>query len=299
MMPNQTHDVRPRRSLLYLPGSNARAIEKARGLPADAVIIDLEDAVAPDAKADARSAAVAAIDAGGWGTREIAIRVNGLGTPWAAEDLAAAAASRADVVVVPKVDGPADAARAVAAAGGKPLWVLVETPRAVQQVDAIADVPGIAGLVAGFADLTKDLRARPGPDRMPLWHAASRIVTAARASGILAFDGVYTDIRDPSGLEAETRQGLAFGFDGKTCVHPDQLETVNRTFSPSADEIAHARGVIDAHREALAAGKGVATFKGKMVEVLHVMEAHRTLKIAEILAEMGGLAEKVIAIATD
>lgn len=290
---------RPRRSVLYLPAANARAIEKARQLPADCVIIDLEDAVAPEAKPAARDAAMAAIDAGGWGHREIAVRVNGLGTQWAADDLRAAAASRADVVVVPKIDGPDDALRAVGAAGGKPVWVLVETPRAVQAVDAIADVPGIAGLVAGFADLTKDLRARPGLDRMALWYAASRIVTAARASGKLAFDGVFTDIRDPVGLEAETRQGHGFGFDGKTCVHPGQLDIVNRIYSPSPEDVAHAHGLIAAHAEALAAGKAVATFRGKMVEILHVAEAHRTLKIAEVVAEMAGLAEKVVDLAVE
>lgn len=290
---------RPRRSVLYLPAANARAIEKARGLPADCVIIDLEDAVAPDAKPAAREAAIAAIDAGGWGRREIAVRVNGLGTQWAADDLQAAAGSAAAVVVVPKIDGPKDAARAVAAAGGKPVWVLVETPRAVQAVDAIADVAGITGLVAGFADLTKDLRARPGPDRMALWYAASRIVTAARASGILALDGVFTDLRDAAGLEAETRQGHGFGFDGKTCVHPDQLDIVNRIYSPSDDAVAHARGLIAAHAEALAAGSAVATFRGRMIEVLHVAEAHRTLKIAEVVAEMGGIAEKIVDLAVE
>lgn len=294
-----TTDLRPRRSVLYLPGANARAIEKARGLPADTVIIDLEDAVAPDAKDSARVAAVAAVDAGGWGAREIAIRVNGLGTPWAAADFAAVSASAVNVLVVPKIDSAADAAQAVLLAGGKPVWVLVETPRAVLQADAIAAVPGITGLIAGFADLTKDLRAKPGPDRLPLHYAASRMILAARAEGKLVFDGVFTDIRDPAGLEAETRQSIAFGFDGKTCIHPDQLATVNRLFSPSADEVAHAQGLIAAHHAALAEGKGVSTFKGKLIEVLHVAEAHRTLKIAEVIGELGGLAEKAIEIAVE
>lgn len=294
-----THDFRPRRSLLYLPGANARAIEKARGLRADTVIIDLEDAVAPDAKDSARAAAIAAVDTSGWGQREIAIRVNGLGTPWAATDFAAVAASAADVLVVPKIDSAADAAQAVLLARGKPVWVLVETPRAVLQADAIAAVPGISGLIAGFADLTKDLRAKPGPDRLPLLYAASRMILAARAEGKLVFDGVFTDIRDSAGLESETRQSVEFGFDGKTCIHPDQLETVNRLFSPSADDVEHARGLIAAHREALAQGKGVSTFKGKLIEVLHVAEAHRTLKIAEVIGELGGLAEKVVGIATE
>jgi citrate lyase beta subunit len=292
-------DYRPRRSVLYLPGANARAIEKARALPADTVIIDLEDAVAPDAKEAARGAALEAVATGSWGGRELAIRVNGLGTPWAEADFAAVASSAVDVLVVPKVDGPADAARAVRLAAGKPVWVLVETPRAVLTADAIADVPGIEGLICGFADLTKDLRAKPGADRMPLLYSASRIVLAARAAGILAFDGVFTDIRDPAGLEAETRQGVELGFDGKTCIHPDQLATVNRLFAPSAEEVEHARGLIEAHRAALAEGKGVATFRGKLVEVLHVAEARRTLKIAEVVGELGGLAEKVIEVATD
>lgn len=292
-------DFRPRRTVLYLPATRPRAIEKARTLPADCVIIDLEDAVAPDLKAAGRDAAVAAVAAGGWGNRELSIRVNGLSTPWAAADFAAVAASAADLLVVPKIETAGDAARAVAMAGGKPVWVLIETPRAVQQVDLIADVPGITGLVAGFADLSKDLRARPGADRLPLWYAASRIVTAARASGVLAFDGVFTDLRDAAGLAAEAAQGLAFGFDGKTCVHPDQLATVNRVFYPSAEAVDHARGLIDAHRQATAAGQAVATFRGKMVEVLHVAEAERTLKIAEVVAEMGGLAEKMVAAALD
>jgi citrate lyase beta subunit len=283
-------DFRPRRSVLYLPAANARAIEKARSLDADVVILDLEDAVAPAAKESAREAAVAAVAAGGWGRREIAIRVNGLGTPWAEADFAAVAGSGADVLVVPKVDGPEDAAAAVANAGGRPVWVLVETPRAMLTADAIAATPGIEGLVAGFADLAKDLRARPEPGRAPLLYAMGRMVLAARAARIHAFDGVFTDITDPAGLEAETVQARAFGFDGKTLIHPSQIETANRLFAPSADEVDHARGLIEAHAAAVAEGKGVATFRGKLVEVLHVVEANRTLGIAAAVAEVGGLA---------
>lgn len=292
-------DHRPRRSVLYLPGANARAIEKARSLPADTVIIDLEDAVAPDAKEAARDAAVAAVNAGGWGGREIAIRVNGLGTPWFEADFAAVSKANVDVLVVPKVERAEDSAYAVALARGKPVWVLIETPRAVLHADAIADVAGISGLVAGFADLTKDMRAKPGPAREPLLYPMARIVLAARAAGILAFDGVYTDLKNLAGLEAETQQAVAFGFDGKTCIHPDQLETVNRLFSPSADEIAHAKALIAAHEEAVSSGKGVATFKGKLIELLHVVEAKRTLKIAEVVAELGGFAEKVMEVAIE
>lgn len=286
------------RSLLYLPASNARAVEKARTLPADAVILDLEDAVAPDAKAGARDAAVTAL-AEGFGDRRVGIRVNGFGTDWCQADFAAVAASAAVFVVVPKIDGAEDAARAVALGGGKPVFAMIETPRAVQRVDAIADVAGVRALVAGFADLQKDLRAKPGPGREPLLYAASRMVTAARASGLLVFDGVFTGIGDDEGLALEARQAVALGFDGKTCVHPSQLDGVNRAFSPSPDEIAHARGLVEAHRAAMAAGKGVATFKGRMVEVLHVLEAERTLRLAELVGEMGGLAEKVVEVASD
>lgn len=292
-------DFRPRRTILYLPAANGRAIEKARTLPADCVILDLEDAVAPEAKEAARAAAVAAVGTGNWGQREVAIRVNALDTAWSAGDFAAVAASPAVVIVVPKVDSAEDAARAVASAQGKPVWAMIESPRAVQQVDAIADTPGITGLIAGFNDLAKDLRARSGPDRLPLLYAASRIVNAARASHILAFDGVFTDIRDSAGLELEAAQSLALGFDGKTCIHPDQLVIVNRAFSPTTEDIAHARGLIAAHAEAMAAGKGVATFKGRMIEALHVLEAHHTLKVAEVVAEMGEIAEKVIDLAVE
>ncbi len=277
-------DFRPRRTVLYLPAANARAIEKARTLPADTLILDLEDAVAPDKKVEARAAAIAAASSGEWGHREVAIRVNGLGTPWSAADFEAVAASAAAVIVVPKIDTPADAAEAVRLARGKPVWAMVETPRAILKADEIAAVDGITGLLAGFADLTKDLRAKPGPDRAPLLYAASRIVLAARAEGILCFDGIYTDIRDPQGLEAETRQSVAFGFDGKTCIHPDQLDIVNRLFSPSEEELEAARGLIAAHEAAMAEGKGVATYRGKLVELLHVAEARRTLEVARIIA---------------
>ncbi len=286
------------RSLLYLPASNARAVEKARGLPADAFILDLEDAVAPEAKADARAAAVAAV-ADGLGGRTAGIRVNGFGTDWCAADFAAVAASAAAFVVVPKINGPDEAAQAVSVLGDKPLFAMIETPRAVQRVDAIADVPGVAALVAGFADLQKDLRAKPGPDRGALLYAASRIVNAARASGRMAFDGVFTGIGDEEGLLREARHAVELGFDGKTCIHPGQLDPVNRTFSPSAEEVAHARGLVEAHARAMAEGKAVATFKVKLVELLHVAEAERTLRLAELVGEMGGLAEKVIAVAGD
>jgi citrate lyase beta subunit len=273
-----TSTNRPRRSVLYLPASNPRAIEKARTLPADTLILDLEDAVPPDAKEAARAAALGALQR--LAPHEVAIRVNGLGTPWADADFKAVAASPAHALVVPKIEGPGDAAEAVQRAGGKPVWVLIETPRAIQSVDTIADTPGIHALVAGFADLSKDLRLRPAPTRANLHYAMSRIVTAARASGILSFDGVHIDLDNPAALEAEAREARAFGFDGKTCIHPSQLAVVNHVFSPSDAEIAHAKGVIDAHEAALREGRGVATYGGKMVEVLHVEEARRLLAMA-------------------
>ncbi len=278
-------DERPRRSCLYLPAANARAIAKAKTLPADVVMLDLEDAVAPDAKEAARAAAVAAV-AEDFGLREVGIRVNGVDTRWADADFAAVAASAAAFVVVPKIGTAEDARRAVALAGGKPVWAMIETPQAVLQAEKIADVAGVTALVAGFADLTKDLRARPGPDRLPLIFAASRMLLAARGSGILAFDGVYTAIGNDAGLLAEAQQGLELGFDGKTCIHPSQLQPVNRVFTPTDAEIADARGMIDAHAAATAEGRGVATYKGKMVESLHVLEARRLLAIAETIHRM-------------
>ncbi|MGL6042580.1 MAG: HpcH/HpaI aldolase/citrate lyase family protein, partial [Sandaracinobacteroides sp.] len=215
---------------------------------------------------------------------EAGIRVNGFGTAWSVADFAAVSKSAAAFLVVPKIDGPEDAARAVELGCGKPVYAMVETPRAVLKADAIADVPGVAALLAGFADLAKDLRARPGPDRLALLYAASRIVLAARASGILAFDGVFTGLGDAAGMEREARQAVELGFDGKTCIHPDQLEPVNRLFAPTADEVSHALGLIAAHAAAMAEGKAVATFRGKMVEVLHVAQAQRLLTMAELAA---------------
>lgn len=276
------------RSLLYLPAANARAIEKARTLPADVVILDLEDAVAPDAKADARAAAVRAVAEGDWGWRRPTIRVNAAETPWHADDMAAVAGSAAAIVVAPKVDSAEDAAAVVARAGGKPVWAMIETPKAVQAADAIAAVPGVHGLIAGFNDLAKELGVRPGPSRLALIYAASRMINAARAAGIAVFDGVYGDVRDADGLAAEAAQGVELGFDGKTCIHPGQLESVNRLFAPSADEIADAEGIIAAHKAALAEGRGVATWRGRMVEGLHAEAAEALLRRAAAVAARAG-----------
>jgi citrate lyase beta subunit len=265
----------PLHSLLYLPANRASAIAKARTLPADAVLLDLEDAVQPDAKPEARAAAVAAKAAGGWAGKQLLLRINGFGTPWQAEDFAAVAGF--DAVVVPKIDSAAEAAEAVRLAAGVPVWAMIETPKGVIDAPAIAAVPGVAALVAGMADLAKDLHARPDPGRLPLLYSLSAIVVAARAAGIACFDGVYTDIGDTAGFEAEARQGQMLGFDGKTLIHPSQVEPCNRVYAPTPGEIADAQGVIAAHEAALAAGAGVATYKGKMVEALHVAEARRLL----------------------
>ena len=270
-------DLRSRRSVLYLPASNPRAVAKARTLAADCVVLDLEDAVAPEAKAEARGAAAAAVAEGGWDGREVLIRVNGIGTAWSEADFDAARACGAAGVVVPKVESIAECAEAIRRAGGLPVWAMIETPRGVFAADLIAAVPGVAALVAGTADLANELRAKPTPDRLPLLYSLSRIVLAARAGGLLAFDGVFTDIHDAAGFEAEALQGAALGFDGKTLIHPSQVEIANRVFAPTAAELADARGLIAAYEAALGEGRGVTTYQGRMVEVLHVAAARRLL----------------------
>ncbi len=276
------------RSILYLPAANPRAIAKARTLDADAVILDLEDAVAPAAKPAARAAAVAAVRDGGWGHRAVYIRVNALVTPWSEDDFAVVAGlAGLSGVVVPKVADAADAAIAVGRAGGLPVWAMVETPRGVQAVDAIAATPGVTALVAGMADLAADLRARPGRDRLPLIYSLSRIVVAARAAGIAVFDGVFTDLTDAAGLAAEARQGRDLGFDGKTVIHPSQIEPVNSLFAPTVDEVVDARALIAAHDAALGDGRGVTAHDGKMVELLHVTAARRLLAEADVISWRG------------
>lgn len=266
-----------------MPGSNPRAVAKARSLPCDTVILDLEDAVAPDMKDAARAAVLAELKAGGFGHREVTVRVNGFGTPWTAEDFAAVAAARPDAIVVPKVDSVEQAAEAVRLAAGVPVWAMIESPRAVLDADQIAAVAGVAALVAGMADLAKETGARPGTDRLELLYALQRILIAARAGGIVALDGIHADIADLAGLEVACRQGAAMGFDGKTLVHPNQIEPANRAFSPDPAAIDEARGLIAAHEAGRAEGKGVTTYQGRMVEALHVEAARRLLAFAEVI----------------
>ncbi len=285
-MPNNDAALRPRRSVLYMPGANERALEKAKTLATDALILDLEDAVSPDSKEAARERVCAAATSGEYGNREITIRINGIGTEWHADDLAAAVAAKPAAVVVPKVN-TADEVRqldaAIAAAGGDgvALWAMIETPEAIRNAAEIATASDrLTVLVMGTNDLVAELHAVHIPGRAPILTALSLAVLAARDAGKDILDGVYNDVKNPEGFEAECLQGRQFGFDGKTLIHPSQLEPANRLFAPSDAEVEHAQAVIAAFEEATAAGKGVATVNGKLIENLHVADAHRILALA-------------------
>lgn len=275
--------IRPRRSALYMPASNAKAIEKARTLDCDVVILDLEDAVAPDAKGDARAAAIAAVRAGGFGRRELIVRANGLDTPWGADDLAALATARPDGVLVPKI-GDADAVAAHAAAvPGVPLWVMIETTGAVFRLEEIARAVAVAGgggFVLGTNDLAKDMRARLTVARTPFLGMMALAVAAARGAGLAILDGVHNVIDDEAGLADQCAQGAEFGFDGKTLIHPRQIATCNAAFTPDAAAVAWARTVIAAFAAPENAGKGALRVEGRMVERLHLAQAERDLAVA-------------------
>ncbi len=278
--------IRPRRSVLYMPGSNARALEKAKELPADVLILDLEDAVAPNAKAAARDQVVEAVEAGGYGPREVVIRINGSGSPWHADDLAAAARSSAAAVLLPKVEG-AGQVRAAAAAlpEGMDLWCMIETPLAILHAEEIAAAsPKTKCLVMGTSDLATDLGALHTPHREPFTTALSMCLLAARAYGLAALDGVYLDLKDDQGFEAACHQGRQFGFDGKTLIHPRQLTGANRIFAPSNDDIAEADIIVTAFEQAQADGKGVVVVNGQLVENLHVVAARRLLALEEAIS---------------
>jgi citrate lyase subunit beta/citryl-CoA lyase len=291
-----TGDFRPRRSVLYMPSSNERALEKARTIPCDALILDLEDAVAPDEKPAARDAACAAAASGAYGRREVTIRVNGADTEWHADDLAAACAAGPDGIVVPKVSS-ADEVLALVdtmAAHGAPdhtaLWAMVETPRAMLHAEEIAAASErLTVLVMGTNDLAKELypSMHPGhvPGRGPLLIGLSLALLAARATGTAIVDGVYNDVKDADGFLAECRQGREMGFDGKTLIHPGQVEGANATFAPSEQAVEEARGILQAWEDG--AGSGVVTYQGRMVEFLHVDAARRTLAVHEAISELG------------
>ncbi len=289
--------IRPRRSVLYMPGSNARALEKARSLAADGIIIDLEDAVAPDAKDAARGQAIAAVEAGGYGRREVVIRANSLGTPWGEADIRAAAASGADAVLLPKVQSAADveAARALLKAAGAPpalaLWAMMETPLAVLNAAEIAasgpvDPFPLTVFVMGTNDLAKETRASLGGGRIGMLAWLSTCIAAARPFGIDVLDGVYNSIGDEAGFRAECEQGRLLGMDGKTLVHPTQVAPCNSVFSPASEEVAWARRIIDAFALPENAGKGVIMVEGRMAEIMHADMARRTVGIADAIAAM-------------
>jgi len=286
--------IRPRRSVLYMPGSNARAIEKAKTLPCDGVILDLEDSVAPDAKESARAQIVAAVKAGGFGKREVFVRVNGVDTTWHADDLSAAAHAAPDAILVPKISS----AETLELIGrrlldmGTPhktrVWAMIETPLAIFNILSIAaeardSEARLSGFVLGTNDLAKETRARLVPGRAPMLPWLSQCVLAARHYGIDVLDGVYNDIGNADGFVAECRQGVEFGFDGKTLIHPNQIEPCNAAFSPSAEEVAQARKMIAVFELPENKGKGVVSIDGRMVERLHAEMARRTVAIAEAI----------------
>ena len=279
--------VRPRRSVLFMPGSNARALDKARTLPADALVLDLEDAVAPDMKAQARAQVVAAVRAGGYGRREIVVRVNALGTPWGRDDLAAAAEAGADAVLLPKVESAETVTAVTAVLGAGPaVWCMLETPRGILNASSIATAsPRVAALVMGTSDLTKDLHARATRERVPLLTSLQLCVLAARAAGITALDGVHLDLDDDAGFAAACRQAADFGFDGKTLIHPKQVATANEVFAPAAGDVDWARRVITAHADAVAGGRGVVVLDGRLIENLHVDDSRRVLALTHAIAE--------------
>jgi citrate lyase subunit beta/citryl-CoA lyase len=272
--------------MLYVPGDKPRALEKARTLPCDAILLDLEDAVAPEAKETARRTVAEAVRAGGYGRRELILRVNGVASEWAEDDLKLAAELPVDGVLIPKVEDPQTVRHVEERVADKALWCMIETPLGVlRALDIGGASERLAGFVAGTNDLTKELRARHVPDRAPLITSLSLILLAARAHGLAAIDGVHLGLDDPEGFEAACRQGVALGFDGKTVVHPSTIEAANRIFGPDPSEVAKAREIVAAWAEARAEGKGVARIGGAMVEQLHVDEAERLIAMAEGIGE--------------
>jgi len=288
MRPRQSAASRPTReaqslkicrSALFMPASNARAIDKARGLDCDAVILDLEDAVAPEAKVAAREQALAAAREGGFGARLLILRVNALDTEWGEADCEAAAGAGFDAVLLPKVAQPDHLAAAHGLLGDMPLWAMIETCAAMLALPAIAATPGLACLVAGTNDLAKDMCCTPGADRLPLLPHLTAIVTAARAHRLIALDGVSNVLADTPALAAECAQGAAFGFDGKTLIHPAQIAPANRAFAPSAERVAWAQAVMAAFALAENADKGAIRIGDEMVERLHLSEARRIVAL--------------------
>ncbi len=286
--------IRPRRSVLYMPGANERALEKAKTLPADSLILDLEDAVAPEAKVEARDRVCNIVKAGGYGPRELVIRMNGFDTEWGKADIKAAAHANPDAILAPKVTSGDDIRwldEAISETGARrtlQLWVMIETPLSIlniKEIAAAAKTTRLAGFVMGSNDLLKDFRAEPMPGRENLAACYTLAIAAARAYDLLVFDGVYNDIANADGFAAEARQARAFGFDGKTLIHPSQVDPCNTIFAPAADAVQQSRDVIAAFADPANAGKGVLKVNGKMTELLHLAQAKRMVAVAEAIAE--------------
>ena len=286
-------DLRPRRSALYMPSSNEKALEKAKGIPADALIFDLEDAVAPDAKPAARANAVAAARSGEYGRREITIRCNGLDTQWGADDLAAAATSGVAAVVIPKInsvdelDAVSNKLKAAGAPDSLGIWAMVETPTAIFNVRSIAAHPRVVALVMGTNDLAKELRATQVRGRSPLVPHLATALLAAREAGKVILDGVFNDVKDLDAFRDECTQGAQMGFDGKTLIHPGQVDICNEVWAPTAADVDYATRVIAAFDEAQADGRGVITVDGRMIENLHVDNARRVLAVQAAIDALG------------
>ena len=277
---------RPLRSVLYIPASKARALEKAKSLPADAIIFDLEDAVAPEDKDAARTLLAETLASEDYGPRMRIVRINALGTEWGPRDAAAVATMACDAVLLPKVDGPENVAALSQIVPDREIWTMMETPRGCLNALAIAEAPRMGGFVMGTNDLAKELGAQFRADRLPMMTALQTCLMAARAAGIVCIDGVYNAFRDEEGLRAECAQGRALGMEGKTLIHPAQLAVANEVFAPSEEEVELARRQIAAFDEAMAAGQAVAVVDGKIVENLHVATARATLARAEAIAAM-------------
>jgi (3S)-malyl-CoA thioesterase len=280
--------ARPYRSVLYIPGSKDRALEKARGLPVDAIIFDLEDAVAPDEKQNARSTLTAALAQGGYGDRMRIVRINGLDTQWGEADAKAAAAMDCDAVLLPKVETTAQLDALAGLIGEKPIWAMMETPRGMLNAAEIAAHPQLTGFVMGTNDLAKELQTRFRPDRLPMMAGLGLCLLAAKAEGIVIVDGVYNAFKDTDGLKAECDQGRDMGFDGKTLIHPAQVDVANEAFAPSEAEVDLAKRQIAAFEACEASGEGVAVVDGKIVENLHVVTAREILAKADAIAALEG-----------
>lgn len=276
--------TRPYRSVLYIPGSKPRALEKAKTLPVDAVIFDLEDAVSVEEKVNARATLAAALKEGGYGARVRIVRINGFDTPWGKDDAKAAAAMDCDAVLLPKVSCAADLDALAAITGDKPLWAMMETPRGMLNAAEIAAHPKLQGMVMGTNDLAKELQTRFRADRLPMMAGLGLCLLAAKAEGLIIVDGVYNAFKDDEGLMVESTQGRDMGFDGKTLIHPAQVAVANEAFAPSEDEIDLARRQIAAFEETEASGQGVAVVDGKIVENLHVVTAREILSKADAIA---------------